>query len=91
VTSGAKECAKVEGLDTAIVVAVDATVGRKGAEVETHLELTLEDVKTAHKVDLLLKDVEQGALDVVRKRVETTDVARRAVQSHVPQEVVSAG
>lgn len=91
VTALAKESTHVEGVNATVIVAVDAAVGSERAEVVAGLEFTLEDVETAHKVNLLLEDVEESALDVVRKRVEATNMTRWAVQSLVPQVVVRAG
>lgn len=90
-TALTKESSHVEGVDATIVVAVDAAVGSERAKVEAGLELTLEDIETTHKINLLLEDVEEGTLDVVWERVVTTDEARWAIQGLVSQEVVSAG
>lgn len=90
VADRAEEGTEVEGVDTSIVVAVDAAVGGERAEVVAGLELALEDVEAAHQVDLLLKDVEESALDVVGERVEAADAERGAVQGDVPEQVVGA-
>ena len=73
VADGSEEGAKVEGVDPTVVVAVNAAVGGEGAEVVADLELALQDVQTTLQVDLLLEDVEQGALDVVGKAVEAAN------------------
>ena len=88
---GSEEGAKVESVDSAIVVAVNAAVGSKGAEVVAGLKLALQDVKTALQVDLLLEDIEQGALNVVGKAVEAAHAEGRSVQSDVSEQVVRAG
>ena len=90
VAARSQEGTKVEGVDSSIVVAVNAAVGGKGREVVPDLELALEDVKTAHEVDLLLEDVEDGALDVVGEAVEATNAEGGTVQSDVAEKVVSA-
>jgi len=86
-----EEGSEVESVDSSVVVTIDAAVSGEGREVVSHLELTLEDVKTTGEVDFLLEDVEEGSLDIVRERVETANAEGRSVKSDVSQEVVSAG
>ena len=91
VADGPEERAEVEGIDASIVVSVDAAIGGKRREIVADFELALQNVKTTHEVDLLLENVKEGALDVVRKRIEATDTVRGPVQGDIPQKVVSAG
>ena len=91
VADGPEEGAEVEGIDASIVVSVDAAVGGEGGEIVANLKLALQNVKATHEVDLLLEDVEEGALDVVGKRVEATDTVGGSVQGDIPQKVVRAG
>lgn len=91
VANVSEEGAKVESVDPSIVVAVDAAVGSKGREVVANLNLTLQDVKAAHQVDLLLEDVEKGALNIVGQAVEAADTVRRAVEGDVSEQIVRAG
>ena len=90
VAAGSEEGTKVEGVDSSVVVAVDASVGGKGREVVPDLELALEDVKAAHEVNLLLEDVEDSALNIVRKAIEAANTEGGTVQGDVAEEVVSA-
>ena len=91
VAHGSQEGAEVEGVDSSIVVAVDAAVSGERREVVADLELALEDVEASLQVDLLLEDVEEGALDVVGQTVEAADAEGWAIESDVPQKVVRAG
>ncbi len=91
VANVSEEGAKVEGVDPSIVVAVDAAVGSKGREVVANLNLTLQDVKTAHQVDFLLEDIEEGALDIVGQAIEAADTVRGTVEGDVSEQVVRAG
>ena len=90
VADRAQEGAEVKSVDAAVVVAVDAAVCGERGEVVASLELALEDVESAHQVNLFLEDIEEGTLDVVRERVEAADAERGTVQSDVPEQVVSA-
>mgnify|MGYP000560081577 FL=1 len=83
VATRAQESTHVEGVDTSIVVAVNAAVGCQRAEIVAHLELTLQDVKAAHEVDLLLEDVEEGTLNVVWQRFVATAETRGTIEGHV--------
>mmetsp|Transcript_15028 Transcript_15028/g.18995 ORF Transcript_15028/g.18995 Transcript_15028/m.18995 type:complete len:542 (-) Transcript_15028:51-1676(-) len=91
VADRAEEGTEVEGVDPAVVVAVNATVGGKGREVVADLDLTLQDVEAAHKVNLFLEDVKKGAFDVVRERVEAAHTQGGSVESDVSHQVVRAG
>ncbi len=91
VANVSKEGAKVESIDPSIVVAIDAAVGGEGRKVVANLNLALQDVKTTHQVDLLLENVEEGALDIVRQAIEAADTVRGAVEGDVSEQVVRAG
>ena len=89
--TGSEEGAEVEGVDSSVVVAVDAAVGSERREIVADLKLSLEDIESAHQIDLLLEDVEDGTLNVVGEGVEATNAEGWAVKGDVSQEVVSAG
>jgi hypothetical protein len=90
VTARAEEWSKVVGINATIVVFVDGAVGSQGRVVVAGLELTLEDIKTALEVDLLLDNVEESGLDVTSQVVKSTDAASGAVDCDVPEQVVLA-
>jgi len=78
------------GINATIVVFVDGAVGSQGRVVVAGLELTLEDIKTALEVDLLLDNVEESGLDVTSQVVKSTDAASGTVDCDVPEQVVLA-
>lgn len=86
-----EEGSKVESVDAAIVVTINAAVGGKSGEIVADLELALEGVKATHQVDLLLEDVGEGTLDVEGECVEAANAERVPVQGDVSQDVISAG
>ena len=72
-THVSQESAEVESVDSAIIVAVNATVASQGRVVESDLEVTSQSIQASHKIDLLLKDVAEGALDVIGETIIATD------------------
>ena len=73
VATGSEEGAEVEGVNAAVVVSVDASVGGEGGEVVSDLKVSLEDVESSLEVDLLLDDLNEVSLDVVWERVEAAN------------------
>ena len=55
------------GINVTIVEFVDGAVGSQGRVVVATLELTLENIKIALEVDLLLDNVDESGLDVTVK------------------------
>ena len=72
-THVSQESAEVEGVDSTIIVAVNATVASQGRVVESDLEVTSQGIQSSHKINLLLKDVTEGALDVIGETIKATD------------------
>ena len=72
-THVSQESAEVESVDSSIIVAVNATVASQGRVVEADLEVTSQGIQSSHKINLLLKDVAEGALDVIGETIIATD------------------
>ena len=86
-----QESAEVEGVDSTIVVAVNATVASQGRVVESDLEVASQGIQASHKINLLLEDVAEGALDVIGETIVAADESRGAIKSDVTEQVVRAG
>jgi hypothetical protein len=78
-------------VNATIVVFVNRAVCSQDRVVVAHFKVTLENVQTALKVNFLFDNIEQGVLDVARKRVEATNTCGRAVNSDVAEQVVFTG
>ena len=68
-----QESAEVESVDSTIIVAVNATVASQGRVVESDLEVTSQGIQSSHKINLLLEDVAECALDVIGETIKATD------------------
>ena len=68
-----QESAEVESVDSTIIVAVNATVASQGRVVESDLEVASQGIQASHKINLLLEDVAEGALDVIGETIKATD------------------
>ena len=86
-----QESAEVEGVNSTIVVAVNATVASQGRVVESDLEVASQGIQASHKINFLLEDVAEGALDVIGETIVAADESRRAIKSDVTEQVVRAG
>lgn len=90
VTTASEEGAEVEGIDAAIVVPVDRSVGRESGEVVSDLKISLQDVESSLEINLLLDDLAETSLDIVWEGVEAANSEGWSVQGDVSEEVVSA-
>ena len=60
-----QESAEVKRVDPAIVVAVNGTVAGQGRVVVPDLDFTPQLIQASHKINLLLKNVAEGALNII--------------------------
>ena len=68
-----QESAEVESVDSTIIVAVNATVASQGRVVESDLEVTSQGIQSSHKINFLLENVAEGALDVIGETIIATN------------------
>lgn len=86
----AEEGAQVHSVNRATIVLVDRSEGRQRRVIVLHLQLTLQDLDTASKVNFFFHDRSHRELDIPWQAVEPADPSARSVQGHISQDVVLA-
>lgn len=90
VSNTSEESSKVEGVNLALVTAVNRPECGSDSVIVADLKIMTENVLLSHEVKFSLNHRRQALLDVNRKPVETANTDIWSIQSHIAKDVVLA-
>ena len=85
-----EEASQIESVDAAIIILVNRSEGSQWRVVVPEFEASLQGIQSTLQIDFLLNDLNNHSLNIEGEAIEPTHESSSAIESTVPQEVVSA-